>query len=78
MGYARVREEAGGQWESVEMWNMAGDKLSWTPEQTWAEAIAFDAMETGLYLLLEPMTDNYFLVHSIDLDYTDETPEELE
>ena len=73
MGYARIRPELNLEWDSKELQlaDLEGNELYWTPETEWVKAVCFEAMQSGLYVLTED-DDYYFTCHSIHLEYKDE------
>lgn len=83
MGYARIRPELQQQgrpspWVAtgVELRDLEGNELYWTPEAEWVKVVAFDAMATGLYVLTDD-DDYYFTCHSANLEYSDTLPSPL-
>jgi hypothetical protein len=75
MSYARLRPELNLTWESkeLELRDIEGNELYWTPENEWVKVICFDAMVSGLYVLTED-DDHYFTCHSIHLEHSDTIP----
>ena len=67
MGYARVRD---GKWQDIQLQDLEGQKLYWSPKSEWVKSICFDGMGTGLYVLTED-DDSYFTAPSIDLEFSD-------
>ena len=77
MGFARLRPSYEMSWKQVELRNLEGDALGWLPDSEWVKAVAFDGMESGLYVLTED-DDHYFTCHSIYLEYSDNLPTKKE
>jgi hypothetical protein len=75
MSFARLRPSYDITWESKELdlRDLEGNELYWTPQEEWVKAIAFDAMASGLYVLTED-DDYYFTCHSIHLEHSDTIP----
>ncbi len=77
MSYARIRPELSLTWKQVELKDLEGNELYWTPATEWVKAICFDAQASGLYVLTED-DESYFTCHSADLEYRDELPTKRE
>ena len=75
MTYARLRPDLNLTWsdKSLNLRDLEGNELYWTPEQEWVKAVCFDGMTSGLYVLTED-DDYYFTCHSIDLEFSETLP----
>jgi hypothetical protein len=76
MSYARLRPELNLDWSHRELnlRDLEGNRLDYTPKSKWVEAVCFDGMGTGLYVLTDDGGDSYFTAHSIDLEFAEEKP----
>lgn len=77
-GYARpIRNSARPDttWADIGLYDLDGQELTdWAPSSDWVEAVCFDGMHTGLYVLTQD-EDSYFTANSCDLDFEVEIPE---
>lgn len=75
MTYARLRPELGIDWTNGELQlrDLEGNDIDFTPKTEWVKAVCFDGELTGLYVLTDD-DDTYFTCHSIDLEFSEEKP----
>jgi hypothetical protein len=72
MAYARPRQDQEPlTWEDLNLKRLDNAELGWLPRSEWVKAVCFDGEQTGLYVLTDD-EDNYFIAHSIDLEFKEE------